>query len=191
VEIKMAEPEAKAPVAPVVNEPAPTATEPVKPQEKLFTQADLDKIVADRLARKEESDRKKAEENSKKTEEAKLKEQNEWKTIAEKKDAELLDIQRKLKDREVLDLKRTTAAKFGIPESLAIRLVGSTPEELEADAKQLAETLPKAKEVKPSPGITNPGDGAVITQTPEQRGKDLLYSGNMNWARGGGVIMPD
>jgi hypothetical protein len=182
------EPEVK---APEVEKPDNTVTQPDKKEEKLFTQADLDKIVADRLSRKEETDRKKMESEKQKLEEAKLKEQNEWKTIAEKKDAELLEIQHKLKEREVLDMKRTTAAKFGIPESLAIRLVGSTPEELEADAKQLAETLPKDKVIKPSPGITNPGDGVIITKTPEQRGKELMYSGNLNWAGGGGVKMPE
>jgi hypothetical protein len=174
-----------------VEKPVTTETQPEKKEDKLFSQAELDRIVADRLARKEETDRKKLESEKQKLEETKLKEQNEWKTLAEKKDAELADISKKLKERELMDMKRTTAAKFGIPDTLASRLVGSTAEELEADAKQLAETLPKDKVIKPSPGITNPGDGANITKSPEQRGKDLLNANNNKWLGGGGVRMPE
>jgi hypothetical protein len=179
------------PKVPEVEKPATTETQPEKKEDKLFSQAELDRIVADRLARKEETDRKKLESEKQKIEETKLKEQNEWKVLAEKKDAELLDIQRKLKDREVMDLKRTTAAKFGIPDTLATRLVGITVEELEADAKQLAETLPKDKVIKPSPGVTNPGETGVGEKTPEQRGKELINANNNKWLGGGGVRMPE
>jgi hypothetical protein len=175
-----------------VEKPDKPDTQPDKKEDKLFSQAELDRIVADRLARKEEADRKKSEAEKKQSDEAKLKEQNEWKSLAEKKEIELAETQKKLKERETLDLKRTTAAKHGIPENLAARLIGTTPEEIEADAKALAETLPKANAQKPSPGPTNPGDkGSPLEKTPEERGKEMLYSGNANWAGGGGVVMPE
>ena len=131
--------------------------------------------------RKKLEDFEKADEDKKRSEMSEL----------EKAKADLAKYQSELEAVKLNDLKRTTAAKYGIPENLATRLVGATAEEIEADAKQLSETLPKAKEIKASPGVTNPGVDGNIIKTPEQRGKDLLYSGNMNWAGGGGVRMPD
>ena len=187
----MAEPEPKATTVIEVEKPGSTDTQPEKKEEKVFSQAEVDKIIAERLTRKEEADRKKAEADKQKSEQDKLKEQSEWKKLAEQKEIELNEAKTKLQARELLDMKRTTAAKYGIPENLAARLVGATAEEIEADAKQLAETLPKAKEIKASPGVTNPGVDGNVQKTPEQRGKELLYSGNENWARGGGVRMPE
>ena len=97
-----------------------------------------------------------------------------------KKDAELSELDKEKKARVALEaenkkikldlLKRDTATKVGLPEVLASRLQGETPEEIEADAKQLLETLPK----KPNPAsATNPGGDHQVTETDAERRKRL------------------
>lgn len=101
----------------------------------------------------------------------------------ERKDAELSETERLKKrlaeiEAEAANLKRTelqrqAAEKAGLPASLATRLQGETLEELETDAKALAETLPK----KQAPPLltTNPGGNADGNgETDEQRRRRLL-----------------
>lgn len=78
----------------------------------------------------------------------------------------------KVRAHEQAEMRRAAAAKAGLPETLASRLQGETPEALEADAKALLETLPKP--TKPSPGIlpTNPAN-ASQAETREQRNMKL------------------
>lgn len=88
--------------------------------------------------------------------------------------------------------KTAMAIKFGLPEAIAERLKGNTPEEIEADAQALAELLPKPQQAPPPPGQASPGNpaggGAQQTET------DLSwlpghpkYKGNT--FRGGGVVV--
>ena len=97
-----------------------------------------------------------------------------------KKDAELSELDKEKKARAALEaenktlkinqLKQSTASKLGLPEVLALRLQGETPEEIEADAKQLLETLPK----KPNPAsATNPGGDRQVGETDAERRKRL------------------
>ena len=72
-------------------------------------------------------------------------------TELQKTQKRLADIEAKNKAYERTDAQRKAAEKAGLPAALASRLQGETPEELEADAKALLETLPKP--TKPAPGI--------------------------------------
>jgi len=98
----------------------------------------------------------------------------------DKKDAELSELDKEKKARVALEaenkkikldlLKQSTASKLGIPE-LADRLQGETPEEIEQDAKQLLEKLPKKTS---SASATNPGgDHQVVGETDAERRKRL------------------
>jgi len=71
-------------------------------------------------------------------------------------------MQGELKQAKLLELKRKAATDHNLPEALAARLQGETPEEIEADAKALAETLPK-QSPQPRISTTNPG----LSQTGE------------------------
>ena len=91
-----------------------------------------------------------------------LKEQNKWKELFEKRDAEA-----KVKETENLRLR--VATKKGLPADLIDRLKGETEQELEADAEKLLEF------VKPgSPGNPphNRGGGTtrldINSMTPEE-----------------------
>jgi hypothetical protein len=97
-----------------------------------------------------------------------------------KKDAELSELDKEKKARVALEaenkkikldlLKQSTASKLGLPEILANRLQGETPEEIEADAKQLLETLPKKTSTA---SATNPGGDRQVTETDAERRKRL------------------
>ena len=99
-----------------------------------------------------------------------------------KKDAELSELDKEKKARVALEaenkkikldlLKQSTASKLGLPEILANRLQGETPEEIEADAKQLLETLPKKTS---SASATNPGAGAQVVKTDAEKLKEMGF----------------
>jgi acyl-CoA reductase-like NAD-dependent aldehyde dehydrogenase len=138
------------------------------PEEKKFTQADLDRIISERLER-EKTKRTEAEKAAveKATAEALAKNQ-EWEKLAKQRQEELDKKTAELAERDLREKKRKIAIDTGLPEALAVRLVGTTDEELAADAKALLETIPK--KTTSSGGQTNPGGGgAGITETDTQR----------------------
>lgn len=87
---------------------------------------------------------------------------------AQKKSADLEAENHRLK---VDTLKQSVAAKVGLPESLALRLQGETKEEIEADAKEILETLPKKN--APQLDATNPNNGSQRTETDAEKRKRL------------------
>lgn len=72
--------------------------------------------------------------------EAKQKEDGEYKALLEKRDAELEDLKNSLADRDLNDLKRKVGKHkdFGLPDDLIDRLQGTTEDEIREDAKKLA-----------------------------------------------------
>ena len=94
-------------------------------------------------------------------------------------------------------MRRDAAVKVGLPEALVDRLKGETPEELEADAKALLESLPKG-EVKPKAkefNPTNPAGGSKTETKAEQRQRlfgEPIDPFNKDWVleHGGGVRIP-
>ena len=108
-------------------------------------------------------------------------------TESEKATKRAQELEAKLKAYERTEAQRKAAEKVGLPGSLAIRLMGETPEELEADAKALLETLPKP--TKPTPGInpTNPAN-ASQEETRSQK-KDRLAGKSFDvFGSGGGIF---
>ena len=117
-------------------------------------------------------------------------------TEAQKLSARLEEAEAELKKLRLDEMKRAAAAKVELPLVFADRLVGETPEELEADAKKLLEALPKAPKT-PSVSPTNPGPGASQKETVEQQ-RARIYGTGINpldpeYARthGGGVVWPE
>jgi phage-related minor tail protein len=88
------------------------------------------------------------------------------------------ELEAKLQAKERADNQRTVAEKVGIPLVLASRLIGNTPEELEADAKALLETLPKVQ--KPQPGVqpTSPSNSTGTGNTDNER-RARIYGGGV------------
>lgn len=150
--------------------PEATVTPPDKNEEKKFTQAELDNILKDRLAR-DEAKRKADEDKARKQgEEEALKKNAEWQKLAEKNQAEKDAALKELETLKLNEKKRAIAAKVGIPDALALKLTGSTDEELEEDAKSILAVIPKQVSNPRSPGITNPGhNGEEHGETVAQR----------------------
>ena len=88
-------------------------------------------------------------------------------TESEKATKRAQELEAKLKAYELGELQRAAAEKAGLPAQLAKRLQGSTAEELEADAKALADTLPKP--TKTTANVTNPGANGQQGETDAQR----------------------
>jgi len=123
-----------------------------------------------------------------------------------RKEAEMTELERlqnelkttkaDLKKAQVVEMRRAAAAKVGLPLAFADRLMGETPEDLEADAKKLLEALPKAPKTPPV-APTNPGGNASTGETIAQQrariygqGVDVM-SPEYAASHGGGVVMKE
>lgn len=71
--------------------------------------------------------------------------ENESKSEVERERDARLAAEQKAADLELKDLRRDVADDAGLPKAWAQRLVGTTKEELEADAEVLKKTLPESK----------------------------------------------
>ena len=120
--------------------------------------------------------------------------------VKAKEEAEMTELQKANKRLAELDAELTRerrnalvasiAAKHGLPERLATRLQGETPEELDADAVELAKLITPSETPKPkTPGPVNPGANGTPGETWAQQkaritGQSEFYD---PFAVGGGV----
>jgi uncharacterized protein YdaU (DUF1376 family) len=145
-----------------------TAQEQATGVEARFTQADVDRMIKERLER----ERRKAEDSTAKAkadaEAEAAKKNGEYGKLAEQYKAELEKAQADLKARDLLDRKRAIAEKVSLPAALASRLIGETDEEIEADAVALLATIPKQPPAH-SGAVLNPGANGSTGETDEQR----------------------
>lgn len=139
---------------------------------KTFTQEDLDKIIATRLAaQRAQFDKTKADE--------KLAADGEWQKLAQSHEAENAKLKADLakKDRDLIATK--IAARYQLPETLAARLQGDDEAAIEADAKELAKLVVAAVVplvVPPSSG--SPANGARPNNGAPVKKEDL---DSMTW----------
>jgi len=174
--ITPASPAIEPPVTPAA--PASTVTPPVQNEEKKFTQADLDRVITERLAQ----EKRVAEEKSKKQKDEDLKkeltEKQEWQKLAETTKKELDEAKALYEAERLLNLKRTIGIKHNIPLELVDRLKGETETEIEADAVKMAAFFIASGQppAKLPVGITptNPKGDATVKETIEEKRKRLL-----------------
>jgi phage terminase Nu1 subunit (DNA packaging protein) len=119
-------------------------------------------------------------------------------TELQKAQARMAELEAAYNNERRTRLQHETAAKVGLPAKLAERLKGDTPEEMEADALEILETLPKIQQAKPSPGIvaTNPGVNGQQGETDAQRKARLSpiydpFDPETAKLFGGGVAFPE
>lgn len=132
--------------------------------DRTFTQADLDRIVTDRLAKERQRSevataRAKADAERKAAEE-----QGEWKKLAEQYKTEAEAERQRATAASLAVTRRDIGARLNVPAALVDRLRGDTPEEIEADAKQLVAALPK-----PGTPTANAGSGSRQTGAVDSR----------------------
>ncbi|MEV4672175.1 hypothetical protein AB0K34_11035 [Actinomadura sp. NPDC049382] len=144
-----------------------TTSTPAPPAATTFSQADVDRIVADRLRREREKyadyDDLKAKAAEADTSKSELQKLTDRVTAAEKRAA----------DAEARQLRAEVAQAKGLTAAQAKRLTGSTKEELEADADELLEAFGGKKgdakpDDKPDGGESDDA-GAAIFGRPKER----------------------
>ena len=160
----------------------PTAGEqqqeqPAHAPERTFTQADVDRLIGERIAK----ERTKAEQLATKArEEAERKaaeEQGKYQELYEAAQRRIADTEAKLKAAEIAGIKREVAARLNMPAALANRLQGETAEDIEADAKELMAALPKPT----APNINSgTGNGATPQAGANVMGRETLMALGLN-----------
>jgi hypothetical protein len=150
-----------------------TDSSPETKEARTFTQAELDKIIKERLER-EDKKRKDAEAKVREdTERETLAKNQEWEKFANKHEAELLAAQKENKELQLDKLRTNAAAKYQLPPEMAERLRGETLEELEKDAEGLKALIPDAKSQVKLNATVPGGGGQPVTETREQKLKRL------------------
>jgi len=132
--------------------------------ERTFTQADLDRIVTERLDREREKSKKDAAKAQADAEAKVLAEQGKYKELFEKQQAELEAERRTAREASMRLMQRDAAGQTSLPLPLAERLRGETLEEMVADAKSIIAALPKpqAPNINASSGVGGaPAAGAL------------------------------
>lgn len=144
--------------------PTPALATPTIPAE---LQPVVDRIVAERLKRKEEKlladQQAKAKADADAAEAKRLAEEQKWQELARKHEGKAVELEAKLRQMEHDQLRRDVAQAAGIPQ-LWERLQGRTAEELTADAKALASMMQPAA-----------GQRAATPPTPQAQGGQADY----------------
>lgn len=137
----------------MADEPIPTPEKggDPAPEPKTLTQAEIDKIVENRLAREREKQQAEREAEKQRLEDEK-------KSEVEKLASQIQALQKQVEeqtaraDKADLDALRAKVAQAkSLPAGFASRLTGSTQEELEADADAILEVIGGSKEDDPEP----------------------------------------
>jgi len=125
-----------------------------------FTQADLDRIVNERLERERTKSQKDAAKAAADAEAKVLAEQGKYKELFEKQQADLQAAQTEAKSAATKLLQQQAATDAGFPLKQSHRLVGETLEEMVADAKSILDALPKP--AAPNINASNGAGGAPV-----------------------------
>lgn len=121
----------------------PNANGGAQPGAKQFSQAEVDRIVADRLDRASKANEAKATKAREDAERKAAEQQGEYQKLYEQEKALREQAEADRKALEVSALRRQVADKLGLPAGLVDRLRGETADDIEADAKELIKALPK------------------------------------------------
>lgn len=148
--------------------------------ERTFTQADVDRIITERLAK----ERTKAESMATKArEEAERKaaeEQGRYQQLYEAAQKRIAEKEAELKAAQIASIKREVASRLNMPLALANRLQGEDEADIEADAKALLAALPK-----PAAPNINSGTGNGAAPTPgvmsEAEKKEMAARLGVDW----------
>lgn len=123
-----------------------------------FTQADIQRIIDQTVAKERAKAEKMAAKAQADAEAKALADQGNYKTLYEKAQAEAAEAQERATKLERAALQAQVASKTGLPPALASRLIGDTEADLEADARSMLAALPKPA----APNINSaPGNGGA------------------------------
>lgn len=148
------------PVTEVTTEPTETAQPDATGQkaERTFTQAEVDALIRERIARASSKADEAAKRATAEAERRAAEEQGKFQELYQRTLTELETERTQRRATELLMLKRDIGSKFGLPTALVDRLQGEDEEAITADAKALSLAIPKAA----APNI-NSAAGASVT----------------------------
>jgi hypothetical protein len=143
---KTPDPQDPNPVVPV-DDPQDPGKDPAQSFTPITSQEEFDKTLGRRLAAERAKYAGYEDLKAKAAELDQLKDAN--KTETQRLSDQLTQFQKENDALKLTQLRAEVAAEKGIPAKIARRLTGTTREELEADADELLETLPKPETVVP------------------------------------------
>lgn len=156
----------------------------------MFSQADVDRIIADRLERERKRTEAALAKQQAEAERKAAEEQGQFRTLYERAQQQAAELEGRLKDMTIAQMRREVADRHQLPPVLAARLRGETVEEMDADARELLAALPRpaAPNINSGPGVgAAPRSGAVSEQELRERAVRLGLKPEtlINLSRGG------
>lgn len=127
--------------------PAGAGAEPA--DERRFTQADIERIAEQRVA---EAARRAEQER----EEQRLLEEGKYQELLARERTRVQELERSLAQQKLELVRTRVAQRHVLPELLASRLQGETEEELDADARRLADLMNRPTVAPPAASPANP-----------------------------------
>ena len=116
--------------------------------ERTFSQADVDRMIADRLSREQKkyadySELKKAKEELDQLKQGQLSELEKANAAREKAEARVKEFEAQIRGMELRSLKSRLAADAGLPAELADRIRGEDETSIKADIEELKKIFPQ------------------------------------------------
>lgn len=142
------------------------------PAQAVYSQADVEQIIRDRLKRQEQKFAADAARERETAERKAAEEQGKFRELYEKAQADLVAKETERKGLELAALKREAADKTQLPISFADRLRGETLDDLIADAKTLLAAMPKPA----APNINSSGGNGATGSIWSEEEKARLAS---------------
>lgn len=156
-------------------------------EQKTFTQEDVERIISERLKREREkykdyAELKKMAEEYQKLKEAQMSETEKLQAKLAEYERQLLEKEREAAEARLESLKLKVLDEMGLPKAWAVRLFGTTEEEIKADAEELKKLLgTTGKPVGSGTNPANPGNNHTQVFTREQIRKMTPEEINANW----------
>ncbi|MCB0070300.1 MAG: DUF4355 domain-containing protein [Caldilineaceae bacterium] len=129
--------------------------------EARFSQADVDRIVKERLDRAKSQAEKAAAKAAEDAQRKAAEEQGEYKKLYQSLQTKVEEAERRAAELERRELLREAAEKSGLPAALADRLRGESLDELMEDAKTLLASMPKSEKTAPATNINGTARGTT------------------------------
>lgn len=141
---------------------------------KIFSQADLDRIVEKRLGDEKARAQKRLDEEKKRLELERLAKEGEWEQIAKQREAELNDLKESIRQGEIAELRQ----KLAIAENLSIAALkfvqGETEADIRASIREIKALIGKPAAPEMEGGKKSGNNGAVTDD--ERRKAERVYA---------------
>lgn len=152
------------------NEGTPAAGEGGAQEPKIFSQADLDRIVEKRLGDEKARAQKRLDEEKKRLELERLAKEGEWEQIAKQREAELNDLKQSIRQGEIAELRQKLAAAESLPIAALKFVQGETEADIRVSIREIKSLIgkPAAPEME---GGKKAGKNGAVTEEERRKGE--------------------